>query len=189
MLAQMTYRLHQKNTFEDAIEVILDDAIALHGAECGNIQLPIRDELAIVAQRGLSAEFLAAFRRVKKEDDCACGRAFRIRDSVVIRDVSRDSGFADFRMNVDRAGFRSVQSTPLFTQVGALLGVVSTHFVNVHEPTPIEMKTLKEYGMLAAEYLEKLAGDVPLETKAEEMSTGLYTHGLACRDFREALQA
>ncbi len=61
LLAQMTRRLVRNLTFEGAIQTILDDSIALLGAEYGNVQLPIGEELAIAAQRGLSAEFLKAF--------------------------------------------------------------------------------------------------------------------------------
>ena len=50
MLAQMTARLLQRRTFEDAIHVILEDVIALHGAEFGNVQLPLGDELVIAAR-------------------------------------------------------------------------------------------------------------------------------------------
>ncbi len=39
-----------------------------------------------------------------------------------------------------------------FLAHGNLLGIVSTHFANVHEPTPIEMNTLKAYAVIAAEY-------------------------------------
>jgi hypothetical protein len=54
------------------------------------------------------------------------------------------------------------------------LGLVSTHFAHVHEPTPIEMETLKVYGVGAADYAYKLLGDVTLATKAEQMSEKLY---------------
>jgi len=60
MLAQMTLRLLQKRTFEDAIHVILDDVIALHGAEFGKVQLQIGEELVIAAQVGLSKPLLMA---------------------------------------------------------------------------------------------------------------------------------
>jgi hypothetical protein len=66
MLQQMTSRLYEKRTFEAAINTILDDVIALHGAQFGDVQLPIKDELVLVAQRGLSRPFLEAFKRVKK---------------------------------------------------------------------------------------------------------------------------
>lgn len=174
MLAQMTQRLLQKDTFEGAIQTILDDVIALHGAEYGNIQLPIGDELVIAAQRGLSARFLKAFRRVKKEDGCACGRALRLGASVIIADVEKDPEFAGFRKDAKSAGFRSVQSTPLFTKDGTLLALISTHFAHAHEPTLIEMQTLKAYGVVAAEHVYKLLGDVTLAAKAEQMCEELY---------------
>lgn len=174
MLAQMTQRLLQKSTFEESIQVILDDVIALNGAEFGNIQLPTGDELVIVAQRGLGASFLHAFRRVSKDEGSACGRALRLGSPVVVADVERDAEYAAFVDDARRAGYRSVQSTPLLAEDGRLLGMVSTHFANVHEPTPIEMQTLIAYSVIAAEHAYRQLGDVDLGTKAEQMSEMLY---------------
>jgi GAF domain-containing protein len=174
LASQMIQRLLQSRTFEAAIQTILDDVIALLGAEYGNIQLSMGEELAIVAQRGLSADFLKTFRRVKKEDGSACGRALRLGETVIIRDVATDPEFIAFRMDAKKTGFRSVQSTPICGGDGNLLGIVSTHFVNVHEPTPIEMQTLKTYSVVAAELLDKMLGEVALATKAEQMSEDLY---------------
>jgi GAF domain-containing protein len=174
MLAQMTMRLLQKRTFEEAVHVILDDAIALHGAEFGNVQLPIGEELVIAAQVGLSKPFLKAFRRVKKDDGCACGRALRLGAPVIVADVEKDIEYAAFVKDARRAGYRAVQTTPLFTRNGNLMGLVSTHFAQAHEPTPIEMQTLKAYGGVAAEHAYRLLGDVALATKAEQMNDKLY---------------
>ena len=110
-MAQMTRRLVRNLTFEGAVQTILDDSIALLGAEYGNVQLPIGEELAIAAQRGFSAEFLKAFWRVRRDDASACGRARRIGVPVVIMDVEKDADFAVFRQNAKSAGFRAVQST------------------------------------------------------------------------------
>jgi hypothetical protein len=64
-----------------------------------------------------------------------------------------------------------------------LLGIVSTHFAGVHEPTPIEMNTLKAYGVIAAEYAWMVLneGSVSLATKAEQMSAELYARTLAIK--------
>jgi GAF domain-containing protein len=174
MLAQMIRRLKAEGTFEGAIEIALDDVIALHGAEYGNLQLPIGEELAIVAQRGHPAAFLRAFRRVKSGYGCACGRALRLGTQVVIHDVEVDPEYAPYRDLAKIAGYRSVQTTPLVTEDGALLGLISTHFANPHEPTPIEMETLREYSVVAAEYLFASLGDASLAAKAEQMSDKLY---------------
>jgi len=181
MLAQMTIRLLQKRTFEDAIHVILDDVIALHGAEFGNVQLPLGDELVIAAQYGLPKPFLKSFKRVRKDGGSACGRAFRLGAPVIVADVEKDVAFSAFVKDARRAGFRSVQSTPFFTRDGCLVGVVSTHFAHAHEPTSIEMHTLKAYGGIAAEHVYSLLGDVALATKAEQMSEKLYKSSSADR--------
>ncbi len=143
LLRHMTRRLVQNRDFEGVIQTILDDAVALLGAEYGNVQLPIGEELAIAVQRGLSADFLKTFWRVKKNDGSACGRALSLGVTVIIPDIEKDADFAVFRQDARHAGFRAVQSTPMVKKDGTLLGIVSTHFSNVHEPTLIEMNTLK----------------------------------------------
>jgi GAF domain-containing protein len=178
LASQMTQRLFLCRTFEEAVHTILDDAIALLGAEYGNVQLAIGDELVIAAQRGLSSDFLKIFRRVKTDHGSACGRALRLGETVIIPDVERDPEFAAFRPDAKKAGFRSVQSTPFITNDGNVLGMVSAHFAHAHEPTPLEMQTLKKYSVVAAEHLNKLLGDVPLATKAEQMSAELYARTL-----------
>jgi GAF domain-containing protein len=182
LVSQMTRRLRENRTFEGTIQTILDDVIALLGAEYGNIQLSIGDELAIVAQRGLSPDFLRTFRRVKTDDGSACGQALRLGGTVIIRDVETDLEFAAFRPDAKRAGFRSVQSTPIITKVGNLMGMVSTHFANVHEPTELEMWTLKSYAVAAAEHLYQLLGDVPLAIKAKQMNDELYARIFSHQD-------
>lgn len=174
MLVQMTQRLHRCTTFEETIQTILDDAIALQGAEYGNVQLPVGDQLVIAAQRGLQAPFLQTFRRVSKDDGCACGRALRQGVPVVITDVEQDEEYATFRGDARTAGYRAVQTTPMVTPDGRLLGLVSTHFAEVHEPTPIEMETLQTYGSVAAEHAFTLLDSNTLAGKAEQMNERLY---------------
>jgi GAF domain-containing protein len=183
LVSQMIGRLLLSKTFEAAVNNILDDVIALLGAEYGNVQLSIGDELVIAAQRGLSADFLRTFRRVKKDDGSACGQALRLGKTVVIPDVEKDPEFAAFRPDAKKAGFRSVQSTPFLTKDGNVLGMVSTHFAHAHEPTPIELETLKTYSVEAAEHLTKLLGSIPLATRAKQMSEDVYTRALGQQGF------
>jgi GAF domain-containing protein len=174
MLAALSRRLLETETFEAAIATVLRDAIAFLGAEYGNVQLPIGDDLVIVAQRGLTEPFLRTFRRVKKEDGSACGRALRLREPVVIRDVKMDPEFATFLKDARTAGFRAVQSTPFFTSDDLLLGIASTHFARVHEPTPLELRIMRVFSMVAAEHAFQLLGNVSLALKAKEMNDALY---------------
>jgi GAF domain-containing protein len=171
----MTDRLFRCDTFERAIWTALDDAIALLGAEYGNVQLITGQELVIAAQRGLPTDFLKVFRRVRRGDGSACGRALQLGEPVVIPDVQMDRQFTAFREIARYSHFQAVQSTPLTTENGNQMGIVSTHFANVHTPSKIEMETLKAYGSVAAQYAFKLLGETPLDAAATQMHETLYT--------------
>jgi putative methionine-R-sulfoxide reductase with GAF domain len=168
-------RLYAQQTFEGAITTLLHDVVALHGAEFGDVQLPFDDELVIVAQVGLGAGFLKAFKRVGCDDGTACGRALRERKTIVIADVETDPEYEQFRPDARAAGYRAVQTTPLFTSTGELIGMVSTLFAHVHQPTDIEMETLQRYSVCAADYLKKLLTGTDLDMKAAEMHSALCT--------------
>ena len=169
----MSDRLEAEGAFEAAVRTILRDVVALQGAEFGDLQLLTNDDLIIVAEIGVTADFLKTFAVVKSTDGCACGRAIRERKSILIEDVERDAEFANYRSDARAAGFRAVQSTPLTTSEGDVIGVVSTLFSNPHVPTPIEMATLKSYAIRAADRLKALGGG-SLAFKAESMNAELY---------------
>jgi hypothetical protein len=92
----------------------------------------------------------------------------------VIRDIALDEGYAAYRPIIQAAGCRSVTSTPLLTSNNVVVGVVTTAFVNVHEPTPIELKTLDSYGKVAADHLHRVLADEPLKQTALVISERLY---------------
>lgn len=93
---------------------------------------------------------------------------------MVISDAEKDSEFAAYRNDARKAGFRAVQSTPLYTSDDLLLGVVSTHFATVHDITPIELRIMHVYGTIAAEHAFHLLGHASLAEKAKEMNDALY---------------
>lgn len=174
LLEQMFARLRTQSSFERAVKVILDDSIALHGAELGNVQLLAGEYLVIVLQRGFKAPFLEFFREVQSDHGTACGRAIRTGQPVLVSDTETDEEYAPYRAVAHAAGYRSVISVPLITSTNFLLGIVSNHFVNVHKPTAIESSTLKSYGKIAADLLHQLLGDKILKEEALAMSSKLY---------------
>jgi PAS domain S-box-containing protein len=140
------------------LEVILDAAVSITGADKGNIQLldPGSGALVIAAQRGFEEPFLNFFARVRDESS-ACGAAMLSAQSVVVEDVTRSELFAG-QASLDAllaAGVRAVQSTPLLSSDGSLLGMISTHF---SRPTRLEERKLRLTDLLArqaADYLER----------------------------------
>jgi GAF domain-containing protein len=175
MLGEMAVRVLNTCTFEEAVQTILEDVIALHGAQYGTVQLPIGDNLVIAAQRGFAPQILQMFRYVTKDDGCACGQALRLRQTIVVADVEKDPDFAPYRDAAKKAGFRSIRSTPFITQDGKLIAIVSVHFAAPGGPTRSEGEAFHLYSNVAAEQACELLGSVALAAKATQMSDELYS--------------
>ncbi len=174
ILDHMNNRLCAEQKFEGAITRILNDSMSLNGAEFGTLQLPSGGYLFIVEQRNFKRPFLETFRKVAREHGSACARALRSGKTVVIGDTELDEEFTPFRPAARLAGYRSVVTTPLLTQAKDLMGVVATHFVNVHRLTDIEIDVFEGYSVSAGERLSRLLGRTTLDSFALKMNGRLY---------------
>ncbi len=130
--------------------------MALQQADFGNVQLynAEADALDLVAQRGFQQDFLDYFGQVR-DTSSACGAAMRRRERVIIEDVEKDVDFAPHRAIAAAAGYRAVQSTPVLTSRGRLLGVISTHFRQPHRPSERELRLTDLYAAHAAEMIQR----------------------------------
>jgi PAS domain S-box-containing protein len=148
--------------------------IELLRADMGNLQLLDADRgvLVIVAQRGFGQEFLDFFREVSKEDESAYGRLFRSGERIFIEDVETDPAYTPLRSIARAAGYRAVQSTPLVSRDGALLGALSTHFRSPHRPSQQDLQGLDLYLRQAADFIERCKADEALH-KNERTVRGL----------------
>jgi PAS domain S-box-containing protein len=154
-LHEFRTRLLSINDFRTLLEEVLDATIALQRADLGNIQMynAEKQTLEIVAQRGFQKDFLEHFRNVDDESS-ACGRAMKLRQRVIIEDVETDPGFAPHRHIAASAGFRAIQSTPLLSRGGKLLGMLSTHFRRPHRPPLRDLRFTDIFAAHAVEIIE-----------------------------------
>jgi PAS domain S-box-containing protein len=150
-------RLLAADNLAAALDDVLENAIATCGADFGNIQLldPRAEALEIVAQRGFGPEFLDHFRAVRVDDDSACGRAMRTGERIHVEDVERDPEFEPHRRVAAAAGFRAVQSTPLKSHGGRIVGMLSTHFRAPHRVSGRDEQLLDLYARHAADVVER----------------------------------
>jgi hypothetical protein len=145
-------RLFNCADLQSILDCVLDGGLELTDANLGNVKLVDQRQgyLTIAAQRGFHQEFLDFFHRANADDSLSiCGRALRERRAI-ISDVMSDEEFAPWRSVAERAGFRSLQSTPIISSSGALFGILSTHFPSPHQPTEREMNAVRSLAKLAA---------------------------------------
>src|SRR5882757_1174176 len=160
-LHQFSTRLWAITELPAALEEALTATIEIQQADFGNVQLfnPESNVLEIVAQRGFNPKFLEYFAEVAHSSS-VCGGALQSRSRVVIEDVEIDEQFAPHRQIASAAGFRAVQSTPLFSRGANVLGVISTYFRRPHRPSERELRLTDLYARQAAEMIErKRTGD------------------------------
>jgi PAS domain S-box-containing protein len=155
-LHELSTRLLASTELQPLLEEVLDATIELLNADFGNIQLFNQQSkaLEIVAHRGFKQDFLDHFSNVN-EESAACGRAMRQGGRVIIEDVNADPSFAPHRHIAAAAGFRAVQSTPLFSRSDEVLGMISSHFRQPHRPSEHELRFIDLYAHLAAEFIER----------------------------------
>ena len=178
-LHQVSMRLFGARELGTALHEILEASMALDGADFGNVQLynPEKGVLEIVAQRGFQREFLDFFSVVTVDDDSACARAMRGGERVIIEDVTTDAGYAPYREIAAGAGYRAVQSTPLVSRAGELLGMLSTHFRLPHRPSDRERRMLDLYARNAADSIVQLRAEEKLRRQAAELEQQLIASG------------
>jgi PAS domain S-box-containing protein len=182
-MQQLSTRLVQGDDFGQLLEEIVDAGIEITGADMGNIQLLQDAVLRIVSQRGFDAPFLDFF-NAAHNGGAASGAAMDRGERVVIEDVAESPVFADSpaRQVMLAAGVRAVQSTPLRSRAGLVLGMFSTHYRNPRRPAERELRLLDLLARQAADLIEHkraeaalLAGEARFRQLADAMPQFVWT--------------
>jgi|SRR5687767_4202514 len=147
-----------EHEFREALDNLLTMALLMHKTNMGIIQLIDKKTgfLKIVAHQGFSSSFLEHFKEVSMGDNSASGRASHTREIVLIEDVTSDPLYTSHKKIALSAGYRSVQSTPLISSNGEIVGVLSTHFRIPRKFLEEELNSLREYGQHSADIILSL---------------------------------
>lgn len=174
-LNEVGTRLGRVIDLQEGLEQILSDAIALTGAQMGNVQLFDAEKraLSIAAQKGFSEECLSFFSAVSAGDRSGCGTALLERKQAVIENIEENAPSTEYREMAIKSGFRTVQSTPLLAQDGSPLGMISTHFKDVHKFGPHELEKMSLLAQKAESFVERCAMVRDLEDKISERTQAL----------------
>ena len=144
------------NDRDGCLQEILKVAIDISGAEKGNIQIvdPASGLLKITTESGFDPEFLEYF---DNGHASACTQALETQQRVIVEDVRQSAlfvGSASLRI-MNKAHVRAVQSTPLLSSAGNVLGVISTHFLTPRRPSEQELRLMDLLARQVADYLER----------------------------------
>jgi PAS domain S-box-containing protein len=170
-------RLHElgslfvrEGNLEPVLVEIVDAAIAISGADFGNIQLLDAEstDLMIVAHRGFPDWWLEFWNSVSKGHG-VCGTALERGERVIVEDVEGSPIFAGTpALEIQRrAGVRAVQSTPLLSRSSKPLGMFSTHWRKPGRPDERSLRLLDLLARHAADIIERAQNEEALK-RADE---------------------
>ena len=198
-LQAVSTQLIQADDIESLYEKILDTATAIMRADFASYQMLCpergeRGELRLLAHRGFTPEAAGFWEWVRPDSQSTCGIALDEGNRCIVPDVLDSDLLAgsEDREVLLAMGIRAVQTTPLLSRTGALLGMISTHWREPHEPTESEFRALDVLARQAADLIERTRNEQALKESNRRKDEFLATLAHELRNplapLRNALQ-
>jgi len=159
-LQSVSAQLIEGGFASDALyEKILDAGVAILHSDMASMQALDEDQdaLRLLAWRGFDPAFGKIFPLVLPNTETSCSAARRAGHRVVVSDVE-DCAFIISTNALEshrKMGIRAVQSTPLFSRTGRLLGMLSTHWRTPHTPQDGDLRLFDILARQAADLIER----------------------------------
>ncbi len=163
-------RLLGSEGLQPLLQEVMNAAVAIVGAERGTLQLLESDSLRIVAHYGHQQPFLDFFAAAENRTS-VCGEAAQRGERVAVPDVETSSLFAGTpSLAVLReAGVRAVQSTPIISRTGALLGILTTQWGVPYHPDEDDLWRIDLLMRQAADLIEYGKAEEGLRRSRDEL--------------------
>ena len=165
LLQAISSELITENDEKGFRERLLDAAMSIMHSDCASLQM-FKDDakgghLELIAHRGFSQEAIDRWQSVSSTTLTTCGEVLRSGRRVIAPDVTKCefmAGSEDLKFYL-RGGIRAVQSTPLLSRSGRLMGAFSTHWRAVHAPSERDLRLLDILARQAADLLERVQSE------------------------------
>jgi len=171
-LQRLGWLFVSQGNLEAVLGEIVDAAIAIAGADFGNVQLidSASGRLQIAAHRGFEKWWLDYWDEIGARHGC-CSIALEHGERVIVEDVTTSPIFAGTpALHIQlRANVRAVQSTPLIGRSGRPLGMLSTHYQTPHRPEERSLRLLDLLARQAADIIERALGEAALLASEEKL--------------------
>ena len=158
---------------------IVDAAVTITRSQYGTMQLlcPQDDssghggELSLLCSRGLPQESVEFWKWVSPKAHSSCTAALKSGKREIIPDYEEwdvIAGTEDL-LAFRRSGIRAAQTTPLLSRDGNLLGMISTHWSEPHNPSERDLRLLDILARQAADLLERTLAEEARCARAQEL--------------------
>jgi signal transduction histidine kinase/CheY-like chemotaxis protein len=158
---------------------VVDAAVSITGSQFGTMQLLCPrghssghgGELQLLCSRGLPPEAIGFWQWVSPTAYSSCTMALKIGQRAIIPDFEQwdDIAGTEDLLAFRRSNIRSAQTTPLRSRNGNLLGMISTHWSQPHQPSERDLRLLDILARQAADLLERTIAEESLRQAEAEL--------------------
>lgn len=157
-LQQVSNALIEAENTDLLYEKILDAAKAIMQSDMASIQMfvPEKNALKLIAHKNLHPQSAKLWEWVEAGEGSVCGIALAENKRIIVPDVeaefSNDTQTLEpFRLS----GIRSVQSTPLISRSGKIVGMLSLHWSDIHQSSEHEFRLFDVIARQASDLMER----------------------------------
>jgi PAS domain S-box-containing protein len=173
LLQALSAEMTREGNVEALYEKIMDAAVAIMRSDFASMQVldESQDALRLLAYHGFEPSFGTTFALVSPETRTSCSVARQTARRVVVPNVET-CDFIVATPSLDHhleAGIRAVQSTPLVSRDGALVGMISTHWKQPHQPSERDLRLLDILARQAADLIERNKAKEKAQQQAAEL--------------------
>lgn len=158
-LQEISIQMIHEDNVQTLYEEILDAAVDIMRSDMASMQIVDEGEKALRLQtwRGFEPVFASLFELIGPSSTTSCSLAMANGHRVVVPDVETCDFIAGTEAleNLRKMGIRAVQSTPLVSRGGPVMGVMSTHWRYPHQPSEHDLHLLDVLARQAADLIER----------------------------------
>lgn len=175
-LQTISTQLQDEDDVEALYRQIVKAAAAIMNSDAASLQMLVADgnnKLRLLASTGFHPDSAAFWEWVGAGSGSTCGAALASGRRTIVEDVETCefmAGSPDLA-ECRRSQIRAVQSTPLVSRTGRVLGMISTHWRQPHRPGERDLRLLDVLARQAADLIERRRNTEALRAQTERLKT------------------
>jgi PAS domain S-box-containing protein len=175
LLQEVSTELVREDRVEGLYDKIMDAAVRIMRSDFASMQMldAGRGELRLLGARGFSAAAMKRWEWVGVRSGSSCALALQEGKRSLVTDARTDEYLArsGTREEYLGAGILSMQSTPLLSRSGELIGMITTHWRDPHQPSERQLQLFDVLARQAADLIERKKAEHALRESENRFRT------------------